>query len=287
MVIRKSRSPCYIGGEREVTFSGWRAVMWKKAAILVLVVALLAGGAAVASWRLAEEDKTPEAEPSSESQGSFQERLQETLAPEGEVSPSVSESADAAEAPAEGAQSADSRTGEDFSYTSPGQRYVTETQRHQNFLRAVAEGRVTRLDVVSTDVRPVGDPNTSYVYFTLSTTDGGTSNGTMVMRFEDGMWRIAAVSQLRGDLGGGTDYRVPSSFEEELAREIAELQPFLTKVAEGRLDYLAVYSVSRPSENESVLTGVVAGVGGRMVPSEMRLRRDYGIWHITFITNPP
>ncbi|MGQ9476793.1 MAG: hypothetical protein ACUVRX_07395 [Actinomycetota bacterium] len=253
-----------------------------------MAIVLLGGGASVAAWRMAsrKESENSPASPAGFAE-SFKARLEENLAPdEGKAGETEHElqrwDFSSGEAP-----SPDFHSGEDLNYGSPDQRYVTETQRHQNFLRAIAEGRVTRLDVVSTDVRPVGDPDTSYVYFTLSTADGGTSNGTMVMKFEGGMWRIAAVSQLRGDLGGGTNYRVPSYFEEDLAQEIAELQPFLTKVAEGRLDYLAVHSVSHPSENETVLTGVVAGVGGRVVPAEMRLRRDCGIWHLTYITNPP
>lgn len=118
-------------------------------------------------------------------------------------------------------------------YTSPDQRYVSETQRHQNFFKAMAEGRVKRLDVTATDFQPVGDSNSSYVYFVLATTDGGRSDGTFVMKYEDGKWRIGAVNQLTGGLQGGTNYAVPSTFEADLAREIGELQPFLVKVAEG------------------------------------------------------
>lgn len=256
--------------------------------MVFLVTVLLAGGASLAAWRVAtrEENQNLPSSPSGSAE-SFEARLEETLAPEEGSAGEATDGEQGGDFTAGETKPSDVPSGEDFNYGSPDQRYVTETQRHQNFLRAVAEGRMTRLDVVSTDVRPVGDPDTSYVYFTLSTTDGRTSNGTMVMKFEGGMWRIAAVSQLKGYLEGGTNYRVPSHFEEDLAREIAELQPFLTKVAEGRLDYLAVYSASHPSENETVLTGVVAGVGGRVVPAEMRLRRDYGIWHITYITNPP
>ncbi len=72
----------------------------------------------------------------------------------------------------------------------------------------------------------------------------------------------------------------------DLAREIVELQPFLTKVAEGSFSYMTVDSASMPAENESVLTGVVVGKSGKTVPAEMRLRKDYGIWHLTYITNP-
>ena len=80
---------------------------------------------------------------------------------------------------------------------------------------------------------------------------------------------------------------VPESFEDQLGREIAELQPFLTKVAEGRFAYMEVYTVNHPSEGETVLTGVVVGKSGKAVPAEMRLRKDYGIWHLTYITDPP
>jgi hypothetical protein len=31
----------------------------------------------------------------------------------------------------------------------------------------------------------------------------------------------------------------------------------------------------------------VVGKSGKAVPAEMRLRNDYGIWHLTYITNPP
>ncbi len=91
---------------------------------------------------------------------------------------------------------------------------------------------------MATDYQPAGDPNTSYLYFTLTTTDGAKHDGTMVLKYEGGMWRIGAIRQLEGDLGGGTNYVVPASFEADLAREISELQEFLTKVAEGRLDYM-------------------------------------------------
>ena len=102
-----------------------------------------------------------------------------------------------------GAEAAALPSGEDSSYDDPDQRYVTETQRHQNFFRAVGEGRVLRLEVVSADVRPVGDPDTSYIKFVLTTSDGGSATGTMVMKYDAGMWRIAAFSQLTGDLQGG------------------------------------------------------------------------------------
>ena len=258
----------------------------RKLVIILVVVLLCAGGVAFAAWRIVDDGGDEKAASASVEGESFQSQLEETAseeqagsdntaAAEGEVDSSDSE-----------VEEVDNQTGEDFSYTTPDQRYVTETQRHQNFFRAVAEGRVRRLEVTSADVRPVGDTNTSYIYFEL-TTDSGGSNGTFVMKFESGMWRIAAINQLSGDLDGGTNYVVPTSFEEDLGREIAELQPFLTKVAEGRFAYMEVYTVNRPSENESVLTGVVVGKSGKTVPAEMRLRNDYGIWHLTYITNPP
>ena len=169
------------------------------------------------------------------------------------------------------------------SYTDPDQRYVSETQRHQNFFIALAEGRVKRLDAIATDYQPAGDPNSSYLYFTITTTDGSKHDGTMVLKQDAGLWRIATIRQLEGDLGGGTNYAVPASFEEDLAREIQELQEFLTKVAQGRLDYMVVDSVSRPSDTETILVGRVVAVGGRIQQTEMRLRKDYNIWHLTNI----
>ncbi len=125
-------------------------------------------------------------------------------------------------------------TGEDFSQDTPTQRYVSETQRHQNFLAAVAEGEVLRMDFTSTDYQPVDDPDSSYITFSLTSTDGTRTSGTMVMKFEDGMWRISAVKQLGGDLGGGTNYLVPASFEDDLKADLANNQPFFTKLARGQ-----------------------------------------------------
>ena len=68
-----------------------------------------------------------------------------------------------------------------------------------------------------------------------------------------------------------------------MAKEISDLQPFLTKVAEGRFQYMTVENCIRPSECEVILTGRVVGKSGRVEPSEMHLRRDYGLWHITNI----
>ncbi|NPV60704.1 MAG: hypothetical protein HPY75_13735 [Actinobacteria bacterium] len=262
----------------------------KKILAIVLVSLLCAGGVVVAAWRISGDDAGGEAAASAETaaRGTFRQELAATESPEGDPgsAEALGEESMAGASDLEGAAT-EGMTGEDFAYTTPDQRYVTETQRHQNFFRAVGEGRVLRLEVVSADVRPVGDPDTSYIKFVLTTSDGGSATGTMVMKYDAGMWRIAAFSQLTGDLQGGTNYQVPRSFEDVLAREIAELQPFLTRIAEGRFAYMEVHGVNRPSENETVLTGVVAGKSGKTVPAEMRLRRDYGIWHLTYITNPP
>jgi hypothetical protein len=259
----------------------------RKVALLSAVVLLFLGGGALAAWGIAGSGGKESAVAPAQEKASFQSQLEEATA--ADVSQDVVDGGskgDYSPETAGGEAQPGIKSGEVYTYTSPGQRYVTETQRHQNFFRAVAEGKVTLLQVTNVDYRPVGDPDTSYVQFTLISS-GVTSNATMVFKFHDGMWHIAAINQLQGDLSGGTNYMVPASFEEDLAREIAELQPFLTKVAEGRFSYMAVDSVSRPSESESVLTGVVVGKSGVSVPAEMRLRRDYGIWHLTYITNPP
>ena len=105
----------------------------------------------------------------------------------------------------------------------------------------------------------------------------------MVLKFENGMWRIGAIRQLVGDLGGGTNYVVPAEFEADLAREISQLQEFLTKVAQGRLDYMIWDERNQVSDNEVILTGRVVGVSGRVEPATMTLRKDYCIWHLTDI----
>ncbi|MBC7229610.1 MAG: hypothetical protein H5T74_04355 [Actinobacteria bacterium] len=184
-----------------------------------------------------------------------------------------------------GAEAAGLPGGEDSSYDDPDQRYVTETQRHQNFFIALAEGRIKRLDAVATDVAPGGDANTSYLYFTVTTTDGSKHDGTMVLKKSGGIWRIAAIRQLGGSLGGGTNYVVPAAFEDDLAREINELQEFLSKVAEGRLDYMIVDTVDRVSDTETVLNGKVVGVGGRIESTRMTLHKDFELWHLTSIVS--
>jgi hypothetical protein len=258
----------------------------RKLVIVLVVVFLGVGGVAFAAWRIMDDGDAKQEDSTALQGNTFQSELEQATESDIDAGSSAAGQQDAEAADTGSAGEVDnSQSGEDFSYTSPDQRYVTETQRHQNFFKAVAEGKVQRLEVINVDYRPVDDPDTSYVYFTI-TSNGGTSNATMVFKYEDSLWRIAAINQLQGILQGGTNYMVPASFEDALAREIVELQPFLTKVAEGKFNYMAVDSVSRPAENESILTGVVVGKSGKTVPAEMRLRKDYGIWHLTYVTNP-
>ena len=125
-------------------------------------------------------------------------------------------------------------TGEDFSVTTPTQRYVSETQRHQNFLAAVASGDVRRMDFISTDFQPVDDPNSSYITFSLTLTGEARSTGVMVMKFESGMWRMAAVKELGGSLEGGTNYLVPATFEDALAGRNRGASAFLHQAGRGQ-----------------------------------------------------
>ncbi len=250
----------------------------RKVIVIALVALLASTTLALAAWKIVdvirgEDGDSPGVQASSTTGGKSTEAQEE----ESEGAPGADE------ASAAGAEAAALRSGDDLAQTSPDQRYVTETQRHQNFFVAVAEGRVKRLDAVATDYQPAGDPNTSNVYFSMTTTDGGTHNGTMVLRQEGGMWRIGAIRGLTGDLGGGTSYPVPASFEADLAREIAELQDFLTKLAQGRFDYMVWDKLDRASDQEVVLTGRVVGVSGKVFNTQMTLRKDYCIWHLTDI----
>lgn len=259
-----------------------KKVSIQKVVILVLVLLLCAGGVSLAAWKIADDGDGERSSQAAAEGSTYMSDLEITTSPD-DPDAALGEEGSGEGEPDYGAEvAAEGHSGEDFSYTSPDQRYVTVTQRHQNFFKALAEGRVTRMEVTSVDYQPVGDPNTSYVYFNFFT-DTGRSSGTFVMKFEGGMWRIAAINGLQGDLGGGTNYMVPASFEDDLAREFQELQPFLTKVAEGRFQYMAVDNYIRPSECEVILTGRVVGKSGRVEPSEMHLRRDYGLWHITNI----
>lgn len=251
----------------------------RKIIIIVLIAVFASTTLALAAWKIAdmvrgkESGSPPGGDSSAVEAGSAE-------APSGDGSTTTAESAGGAEA-----EVASLPSGEDVSYEDPDQRYVTETQRHQNFFVALAEGQIKRLDAVATDVAPGGDANTSYLYFTVTTTDGAKHDGTMVLKKSGGMWRIAAIRQLGGALGGGTNYVVPAKFEDDLAREINELQEFLTKVAEGRLDYMIVDTVDKVSDTETVLTGKVVGVGGRIEKTRMTLRKDYNLWHLTSIVS--
>lgn len=249
----------------------------RRIVVIVLAVALASSTLALAAWKIADLV-------GGEGSG---EAVKEGAAPGDSIRPENGEAGEAGEealaANSGEVEAAGYPTGESFSQDTPTMRYVTETQRHQNFFIALAEGRIKRLDAIATDYQPPGDPNSSYLYFTVTTTDGTKHNGTMVLKYEGGLWRIAAVRQLTGELGGGTNYVVPASFEDDLARELVELQEFLTKVAQGRLDYMVVDSVSRPSDTETILTGRVVGIGGRIEQAQMTLRKDYNIWHLTNI----
>jgi len=242
-----------------------------------LIAVLASSTLALATWKIVDlvqgEDQGPPA-------------LEASSALEGEA-------AEGTEAPGEGAQGEDVATaaevdaaalpsGDDTSYDDPDQRYVSETQRHQNFFMALAAGEIKRLDGIATDQ---ADANTSYLYFTVTTIDGTKNDGTMVLKKEGGLWRIAAIRQLEGDLGGGTNYVVPAYFEDDLAREITELQEFLSKVAQGRLDYMIVDNVNMASDTMTILTGRVVGVGGRIENTQMTLEKDYNIWHLTNIVS--
>ncbi|MGQ9757956.1 MAG: hypothetical protein ACUVRX_07320 [Actinomycetota bacterium] len=249
----------------------------RKTVIIVIIAVLASSTLVLAAWKVAD---LLGGKVSGEKTGASAASGEENVA-EGEAAGPAGEEAEAAEVGE--VEAAGFPSGESFSQDNPTQRYVTETQRHQNFFIALAEGLIKRLDAIATDYQPPGNPNSSYLYFTVTTNDGKKHSGTMVLKFEGGLWRIAAIRQLTGELGGGTSYVVPASFEDDLKRELVELQEFLTKVAQGRLDYMVVDSVSRPSDTETILTGRVVGIGGRIENARMTLRKDYNIWHLTNI----
>ena len=163
----------------------------RRVIVIALIVVFASSAFALATWKVVDlvqgEDGSPPAlEASSTAEGTTSEPGE---APgEGEAEDGVT----AAEVDA-----ADIPTGESTAYTDPDQRYVSETQRHQNFFMALAEGEIKRLDNVATDYQPAGDPNASYMYFTVTKTDGSTSDGTMVLKFEGGMWRRSRTRVLR------------------------------------------------------------------------------------------
>jgi hypothetical protein len=244
-----------------------------------VLVLLISATLAVAGWHVARWAQGDKGAPSAGSSKSA--RVEK-----GETSGSEAETAGGAEGEAPGAgesgASGESASRDAQAANDPDLRYVTETQRHQNFFTALAEGQVKRLDVTATDFQPAGDPNTSYVYVVVATADGARSDGSIVMKYSGGLWRIGAV-RLPGVLAGGTDLKAPDSFEADLARELSEQQDFLTKVAEGRLAYMTISSVDQTGDSEVLLTGRAASKGGNTFPAEMRLRKDYGLWHLTGI----
>ncbi len=256
----------------------------RKMLILTVIILIVCTGIALASWGVAslvkgnKEARAPGALASAEVKGlgSVGPTAAQTAQHQGQVVPAAG-GGQAVEA------AAGTRSGVSTQYASPEDRYVTETQRHQNFFKGLAEGTIRRLEVTSTDFQPAGDANSSYLYVIVSTTDNARSDGTIVMKYSGGMWRIATV-RLTGSLAGGTTIAVPSSFEADLARELQQQQSFLTKVAEGRLAYMSIDSVNQVSEDEVVLTGKVASKGGNTFPSEMRLHKDFGLWHLTNIS---
>lgn len=256
----------------------------RKVVVMALVAVFASASLALATWKVVDLVKGGGASDGAASGGatSAMDSPEAAANPTGEGGAAEANTG-GGEASAAGVEAAGLPSGEDFSHDTPTQRYVTETQRHQNFFIALAEGRVKRLDAVATDYQPAGDANASYLYFTVTTTDGRKHNGTMVLRYDGGLWRIAAIRQLTGELAGGTDYVVPANFEDDLARELSELQEFLTKVAQGRLDYMVVDNVNRPTDTLTILTGRVVGIGGRVENTRMTLRKDYNVWHLTNI----
>lgn len=245
--------------------------------IVVACTAIALAGWQVASWVRGDKDTRAPGRPASAGvKGQGADGASAQQAAEGQDEQVKGSGGDTGEAGA-------TKSGESAQYDNPDQRYVTETQRHQNFFKGLAEGSITRLDVTTTDFQPAGDPNSSYVYVILSTTDGKKVDGRIVMKYGDGVWRIAAV-RLTGSLSGGTGFNVPDSFEADLSRLLVEQQDFLKKVAEGRLAFMSIDSVKQAGANEVILTGEVGSKGGNTFPSEMRLRKDYELWHLTNIS---
>lgn len=252
----------------------------RKSLILVLIILLASSAVALASWQVASwirsdsDEQAPGVTASTEViTGLSAPAAAQVAEHQGRVGAAGGRAA---------ADPGAERTGESDQYDSPDQRYVTETQRHQNFFKALAEGRVRGIEVITTDFQPAGDPDSSYLYVIVALSSSDRCDGTIVMKYSGGLWRIGAV-RLTGALAGGTSYNVPSSFEADLSRELNEQQEFLTKMAEGRLASIRISSVSREGEAEVVLQGEAASRGGSTFPAEMRLRKDYDLWHLTDI----
>lgn len=249
----------------------------RKIIVLAVIIVLASATIALASWQVADWIKGDKG-------GSGGEKASVSVAEAGSDGPAGIQADEQADG--EVADLTGKAGGDEASYEAadvdPDMRYVTETQRHQNFLAALAEGRIKRLDAVGTDVQPAGDNNSSFVYVIITTTDGAKTDGTFVLKYSGGMWRLGAI-RLAGSLAGGVNITAPSTFEEDLAREMEQLQDFWKKVAEGRLKYMYYHTVNQISDTEVQLIGEVAGKGGGVYPAEMDLRKDYGLWHITNI----
>lgn len=250
----------------------------RKIIVLAVIIILASTTIALASWQVADWVRGDKGAP-----GGGKASVSEKAAEPGGSADKALEQAEGEVADGTGSGGSEEGAEAGASNVDPDSRYVNETQRHQNFLTALAEGRIRRLDAVATDVQPAGDNNSSYVYVIITTTDGAKTDGTLVMKYSGGMWRLGAI-RLTGSLAGGTNVKAPSTFEDDLAREMEQLQDFWTKVAEGRLNYMYYHTVNRISDNEVTLVGEVAGRGGGVYPAEMNLRKDYGLWHITNIT---
>jgi hypothetical protein len=156
-------------------------------------------------------------------------------------------------------------------------------KKNQNFFEALAEGKIKLLRVNATFFEPFGWKNISLVYMTVIDNKGNHSNGYMVLWCISGKWRIAFVSQFPSWLGGGKQYQIPSVFEQDLIAEQDKLQTFLSKVAYGRLDYMMVDKVEKPSSKKTILKGRTLSVAGTKFNTKMTLEKTYGLWHITHI----
>lgn len=263
--------------------------MRKKILVLAAIIVVACAAVALASWgavELIKGDDTRQAGNAANAENTGAARiLEDDTTSNSGSNEATSEGKDGATSEGkDGATSSDRKisSGEDAQYDNPNEMYITETQRHQNFFKALGEGTVKRLDVTSTDFQPAGDPNSSYLNTIITLADAGKSDGTFTMKYADGLWRIATV-KLSGALAGGTDKKVPTSFGDQLAAEILQNQHFLRKTAEGRLSYLRVDNTQHIGESETVLTGEVGSVGGNTWPTELRMRKDYGLWHMTEI----
>jgi hypothetical protein len=155
--------------------------------------------------------------------------------------------------------------------------------KNQNFFVALADGKIKELKVNATFFEPFGWPDVSVLFITVTDNKGNKSTGFMVLWCVGGQWRIAGVSQFPFWLGGGVQYQIPSVFEQDLVAEQDKLQQFLEKVAHGRLDYMMVDAVEKPSSKKTILKGRTVSVAGTVKNTKMTLEKSYGLWHITHI----